>query len=574
MMKTLLDILLETDKISKEDFEKLRSEFKDSGMSEEGFLLSKLPEDDVFFAKSRYYGVPLADIDENLSIPNNVLSQIPEEIAKNYKFIPFAKKGSTLYIGMVNPQDIKASDAIKFILTSKNLSAQIFLITNTQFEKLFRQYSALGTKVKEALGEVLESDLAKTDEEPVMQGSEKKMVEEAPINKIISVIFKHAYEGGASDIHIEPMEEDTRVRFRIDGVLHASLRLPKDIHSSIVSKIKILSNLKIDETRIPQDGRFRTKINDNSVDFRVSTFPTTEGEKIVLRLLDLSMGTRTLEELGFFGYSYEVIERTLKKPFGMVLTTGPTGSGKSTTLQAIIGMLNDESVNIVSLEDPVEYYVDGVNQSQIRPEINYEFASGLRSILRQDPNVIMVGEIRDNETAALAVHAALTGHVVLSTIHTNNAIGVIPRLIDMKVEPFLLPSSLNLVIAQRLVKKLCNSCKVEVVPEGRAKEVLDENISQMPKFLQDELKKQELKIYQAPGCPKCANKGTKGRMVIFEVLEMTPELKNVILKRESDDKIEEEAKRQNMITMRQDGIIKALKAMVSLEEVLQSTIED
>jgi len=572
MPVTLTDILLSTGDISQEQAAAFKDETSKTGDNEEDILLKKLPEDVVFEAKSKFYGVPLKKLGEDYIVPNNVLALIPEEVSGNYKFIPIAKEGSLLQIGMVNPQDIKASDAIKFILTSKNLNAQIFLITNTQFENLFKHYSALGTEIKEALETLDEEEISKKDIEDIVEKKQESMEEEAPISKVVAVIFKHAYEGRASDIHIEPLEKETRVRFRIDGVLHSSLTLPKDTHSSIVSKIKILSNLKIDEMRVPQDGRFRTRIGGNPVDFRVSTFPTVEGEKVVLRLLDPNASAKPLNERGFIGYSYKAIERALKKPFGMILTTGPTGSGKSTTLQSLVGELNDDKVNIVSLEDPVEYYIDGINQSQVRPEIDYSFASGLRSILRQDPDIIMVGEIRDSETAALSVHAALTGHVVLSTLHTNDAVGVIPRLIDMEVEPFLLPSALNLVIAQRLVKRLCSDCKQAVTPEGRAKEILDENISQMPNFLQEELKKEELKIYQAKGCPKCGNKGTVGRTVIFEVLEMTPELKDIILSGDVEAKIGKEAERQNMITMRQDGILKALKGLVSLEDVLQSTI--
>jgi len=570
MQTTLTDILLSAGKISPKEASEIKEKILKTGENEEDLLLKKFPEDVVFDAKSKFYGVPLKKLRSDYVVPNNVLSLVPEEVAGNYKFIPLAKEGALLQIGMVNPQDIKASDAIKFILTSKNLNAQIFLITKTQFEKLFKHYSALGTEVKEALENLGGEDLANIED--VEDEKQEDMSEDAPISKVVSVIFKHAYEGRASDIHIEPMEKDTRVRFRIDGVLHASLTLPKDTHNSIVSKIKILASLKIDEMRVPQDGRFRTRISGNPVDFRVSTFPTIEGEKVVLRLLDPNASVKPLEERGFVGYSYKVIERALKKPFGMILTTGPTGSGKSTTLQSVVGVLNNEDVNIVSLEDPVEYYIDGINQSQVRPEINYSFASGLRSILRQDPDIIMVGEIRDSDTAALSVHAALTGHVVLSTLHTNNALGVIPRLIDMEVEPFLLPSALNLIIAQRLVKKLCNECKEEIKPEGRAREILEENIAQMPKFLQEELRKKDMKIYQAKGCPSCANKGTIGRTVIFEVLEMTPELKDIILKGEVKSKIGEEAKRQNMITMRQDGILKALNGLVLLEDVLQSTV--
>lgn len=574
MATTLIDILIMENKISSQEAETLKNDWRTSGKMEEDFLTGKVKEEDLFDAKSKYYGVPLKDLPDDYQISDAALLQIPEEVARNYKFIPLSKTGELLEVGMVHPQDIKASDAIKFILTSKNLNARIFLITNSLFERLFKQYSALTTEIEEALGEIKElDDVGAGDIEEIITSVKKEQfVEEAPINKIASAILKHAYESRASDIHIEPIEKNTRVRFRIDGSLHTQLSLPKSAIGPLVSKIKILSNLKIDETRIPQDGRFRVKISGKAIDFRVSTFPTAGEEKVVLRLLDPS-GMKTMEELGFAGYSYKIIENALTKPFGMILTSGPTGSGKSTTLRAMMHFLNDEKINIVSLEDPVEYYIDGVNQSQVRPEIGYTFASGLRSILRQDPNIIMVGEIRDAETAGLSVHAALTGHLVLSTIHTNDAKGVVPRLVDMQVEPFLLPASLNAVIAQRLIKKLCAFCKEAAIPEGRAKEILNENISEMPKFLQDEIaKKGEHKIFRAKGCPKCAHKGTLGRIVIFEALEMTPALKEIVIKGELGEKIDEEAKRQNMITMRQDGILKALQGIVSLEEVLQATV--
>ncbi|MEK7452611.1 MAG: GspE/PulE family protein [Patescibacteria group bacterium] len=569
MQKTLIDILIALGKVSENDAKLLRQNLTTSKMTEEDFLLTKFSEDIIFNAKSKFYGVPLKEIAEDYRITSWALSQIPEETAKTYKFIPLKKEGSLLELGMVHPQDMMASDAVKFILTSKNLNANIFLITNTQFDSLFKQYSAIGVKVQEAISEIQEDVVP---EIKINSDDGSKILAEAPINKIVNVIFKHAYEGGASDIHIEPIDDNTRIRFRVDGVLHASLYLPKETHSAIVSKIKILSNLKIDESRIPQDGRFRQIMYDHPVDFRVSTFPTTSGEKVVIRILDSYSGLKKIEDLGFVGYSYDKIMEALKRPFGMVLTTGPTGSGKSTTLQSMLGILNKEEVNVVSLEDPVEYYISGVNQSQVRPEIQYTFASGLRSILRQDPNVIMVGEIRDKETANLATHAALTGHIVLSTIHTNDALGVIPRLIDMGVESFLLPPALNLVIAQRLVKKLCVSCKTTYKPEGRAREILNEVILGMPKFLQDELNKNEVNICQAKGCPKCSGKGTKGRIVIFEVIEMTKELRDIIINGQFNAKIEEETKRQNMITMKQDGIIKVLKGIISLEDVVQATV--
>jgi len=345
--------------------------------------------------------------------------------------------------------------------------------------------------------------------------------------------------------------------------------LPVEIAPAIVSRIKILSNLQIDETRRPQDGRFTTKIGEKEVDLRVSVLPTARGEKAALRILDPTIGLRTLPELGIIGRNLEVLEKGIRKPFGMILMTGPTGSGKSTTIYGILQILNTDAVNIVSLEDPVEYYIDGVNQSQIRPELGYTFANGLRQILRQDPNIIVVGEMRDSETAGLAVQSALTGHLVLSTLHTNDAIGVIPRLIDMGVEPFLLPSALNVALAQRLVKRLCPDCKKGIEPSEKIKKVILDVVETMPERSRPKIKKEGFKIYKAQGCSKCNNKGTKGRIAVFEILEMTPQLEQIIISEPTESKILAESQRQGMTTMLQDGIIKVLEGIIGFEELIQ-----
>lgn len=568
---TLIDILLKDGKITHADADAFRNELRTKRITEEDSLLAKLPEDAVFEAKSKFYGVPLKVFDEDHTITHDVLSQIPEDAAKMYKFIAFDRVDEdTLEVGVVNPQDVKVLDALKFILTSKNMNAKISLITPRQFDFLFQQYSSLHGEVKEAL-QRLEEDITDID---VMAGQKtdiEELTADAPIARVVAVIFKHAFEGRASDIHIEPLDKTTRVRFRVDGILHSSLMLPKSIHSAIVSRIKILTNLKIDESRIPQDGRFRSRISGSIIDFRVSSFPTINGEKIVMRLLDPFAGVKSLEELGFGGAGFEMIKRAVEKPYGMILITGPTGSGKSTTLQSLLGTVNKEGINLVSLEDPVEYNIEGVNQSPVRPELGYTYASGLRSILRQDPDIVMVGEIRDQETAQLTVHAALTGHVVLTTLHTNNAIGVIPRLIDMGVESYLIPPSVVLMVAQRLVRKLCNDCKHQVEAQGRAIQIIEETIASMPKSAQERVKGGKYHIWEAPGCGKCMHKGTKGRIAIFEAMEMSRELKQIIIEGITEEKIINESLRQEMITMKQDGIIKVLEGSVSLEEVLQST---
>ena len=569
---TLIDILLKDGKISHADADAFRNELRIKRITEEDSLLAKLPEDIVFEAKSKFYGVPMKAFDEDHVITHDVLSQIPEDASKMYKFIAFDRiDDDTIEVGVVNPQDVRVLDALKFILTSKNMNAKISLITPRQFDFLFQQYSSLHGEVKEAL-QRLEEDITDIDAMVGQKIDIEELTADAPIARMVAVIFKHAFEGRASDIHIEPLDKNTRVRFRVDGILHSSLMLPKSIHNAIVSRIKILTNLKIDESRVPQDGRFRSRISGSIIDFRVSSFPTINGEKIVMRLLDPFAGVKSLEELGFNGAGFDMIKRAIEKPYGMILVTGPTGSGKSTTLQSLLGTVNKEGINLVSLEDPVEYNIEGVNQSPVRPELGYTYANGLRSILRQDPDIVMVGEIRDQETAQLTVHAALTGHVVLTTLHTNSAIGVIPRLIDMGVEPYLIPSSVVLMVAQRLVRKLCNDCKQPVEAQGRAKQIIEEIIASMTKREQERIHSSTYRVWQGAGCGKCMHKGTKGRVAIFEALEMSSEFKQIIIEGITEEKIIKESLRQEMITMKQDGIMKALEGLVSLEEVLQSTM--
>jgi type IV pilus assembly protein PilB len=391
---------------------------------------------------------------------------------------------------------------------------------------------------------------------------------------MVSVILRHAVEGKASDVHIEPVGDETRVRFRIDGILHTSLILPKNVHQSIVARIKVLSNLKIDETRIPQDGRFRMVIDGHDIDYRISTLPLVTNEKVVMRILDTSTNLTNLDHLGFEGKSLDAMKLNISKSHGMFLITGPTGSGKSTTLYALLGVLNEEAVNIVTLEDPVEYFMKGINQSQVNSEVGLTFAAGLRSILRQDPDVVMVGEIRDNETAELGVHAALTGHLVFSTLHTNDAFGAIPRLIDMNIEPFLIASSLNVVMAQRLVRRICSHCVQDTkIPEQLEAEVWDE-IGRVEKAAipPDSNLVKPLKFYRGQGCVRCENTGYKGRVSIAEVLTATPEVQQIIVsKGDILAALRQEFKKQGMFSMKQDGIFKAIRGITTIEEVWDAT---
>lgn len=512
------------------------------------------------------------------AVPSDVLRQFSEEAVAFYQFVPIEKKENILQVGMVNPDDLKSQQALNFIAQKNGFNLEIFIITPSDFKNILAQYRTLKKEVATALKE-LEHELA--SEEPSSAKADagdmvERVMAEAPITKIVAVMLRHAQEGRASDIHIEPAETEVRVRFRVDGILYTSLILPKNIQLAVVSRIKILSNLKIDETRVPQDGRFHSVIDNKKIDFRVSTFPTAFGEKVVLRLLDPTVGLLTFEQLGLAGHNLTALEEAIKKPFGMILLTGPTGSGKTTTLYAILNVLNESGVNIVSLEDPIEYNIEGISQSQTKPEIGYTFASGLRSILRQDPDIIMVGEIRDEETADLATHAALTGHIVLSTLHTNDAVGVTPRLIDMGVSPFLLPSALNLSIAQRLVRRLCQECKKEISPPPQIKEMIEKELEAVPEQTKKEYPnvfgaKKEIKVWEAKGCKFCSDKGTKGRIAIFEVMSMTPQLEAIIVSGPTESKLLEESKRQGMITMKQDGFLKVLEGSISVEEVLEAT---
>ena len=475
--------------------------------------------------------------------------------------IPLSLKGDILEVGMVFPENTQAQEAIKFLARQNKFTPKIFLITFSDFKKYMGKYQAPEKEMEKAL-EVLNKEIEKEGKQEMDSVEFGRLVEEAPIIKMVAVILRQAVEGNASDIHIEPTQEDLRVRFRLDGVLYPSLFLPIRVHSAIIARIKILSRLKIDETRVPQDGRFSTIINNKKIDFRVATFPTNLGEKVAIRVLNPEKGLRSLGDLGLKDRNFEVIKKGIEDNFGMILSTGPTGSGKTTTLYALLRILNKEGVNIVTLEDPIEYFIAGVNQSQVRPDINYTFAKGLRQILRQDPDIIMVGEIRDEETAALAIHASLTGHLVLSTLHTTTASGVIPRMIDMKVKPFLLPPTVNVCISQRLIRKLCPFCKEKKKLEGEQKRYVMEKLRTMPVK-----KKHEMYAYEPKGCKKCKNKGYIGRIGIFEVFKMTPEIANVISSNPRESEIFKQARLQGMMTIEEDGILKVLEGVTSLEEI-------
>lgn len=573
----LLNTLVEQNLLSADQVEKLAREAGVLNKTPEALMYERrlVDEKDVARIKSFLLKVPYQAVN-HANVSQDVLDLLPEETVVNYKVIPIGRDRNMLIVGMINPDDRRAQEALKFIAKQKKLSLGVYLITPEDFSKVQRRYSPYATDVKAAVlsMRVKPSDGAsgvkKVKLEQAIGASE-----EAPIIRIVSSTLKEAVASGASDIHVEPQKTRLRIRFRIDGSLKEVESLPPELHQPIISRIKILSNLKIDENRIPQDGRFRTEIFGRDIDFRISTFPTPAGEKVALRVLDPEIGLKTLPQLGLLGYSGSVVEKGMKEPYGMIIISGPTGSGKTTTLYALMQQLNTEDVNIVSLEDPVEYSIEGVNQSQVRPEIGYTFASGLRQILRQDPDVMMVGEIRDEETAELAVHAALTGHVVLATLHTNNATSVIPRLIDMNVDSFLLPSTLNLMVSQRLVTRMCQECKQHVTPSQDIQDIIAMEIHALSSQMQKSLSyTAPYTVWEAHGCKACKGTGRSGRVALFEVLTMTNELSRAISRETDELKIKDEARRQEMITLRQDGILKALEGLVMIEEVLRETSAD
>jgi type IV pilus assembly protein PilB len=531
-----------------------------------------LDEEDLVKAKAAFFNLPYIDL-RQAQVPPSVLSLIPSESVNFYNFVPFELAVRNLKVAITDPSNLSALEALEFLGQKQNLQVQLYLASETSIDVVIGKRQNLKKVVGEALKDIQTKETALLKPTEGKKEQKTPVIEEAPIIKIVEVILTNAIEANASDIHIEPSEKDVRVRYRIDGVLHTSLMLPKSVQPSIVTRIKILSNLKIDESRLPQDGRFHMEVGKKSVDLRVSILPLIYGEKIVMRILDKSTKAPTLDQLGVRGRALTWVNDNLKKNHGIFLITGPTGSGKSTTLYSILSILNTTSVNIITLEDPVEYFIEGVNQSQINPDIGLTFAAGLRSILRQDPNIVMVGEIRDKETAELAVQAALTGHLVFSTLHTNNAVGAIPRLIDMGMEPFLLVASINAVVAQRLVRKICLNCKKEAPLTKAAEEEIRKEIIGVPDDYFEGLDKKVFKIYKGDGCEKCGHTGYARRMGIFEVLPTTTEIQDLVLAKSTTHKIYEEAQKLGMISLKQDGMIKVLRGDTSLEEVIRVTTE-
>ncbi len=516
---------------------------------------------------AEYYQVPAFDLIEGFDIKSDVLSYVPEDSALHYHIVPLMLEDDVLVVGVNNPDDLQIREALNFISAKHNIPYKMVFLLMSDITKAQAFYSNLKGEVTDALVTLeteLDSEIAKNSAEGEDAGFEH-IKEDAPVTKIVATILRYAVDGKASDIHIEPNEKKVVVRFRVDGVLATSLELPKGVQMAVAARIKILTSMRLDERRKPQDGRFSATFDGRKIDFRVSILPTSHGEKVVMRILDNEKGVRTLEDVGVTGHLLESIKRMLSEPYGIILISGPTGSGKSTTLYAMLSALDKASKNVLSLEDPVEYDIAGVSQSQMRPEIGYTFAAGLRAALRQDPDIIMVGEIRDKETAQLAIQAALTGHLVLSTIHTNNAIGVIPRLIDMGVDPYLIAPTLKLAIAQRLARKVKTGTGKEKAVSKGMQFMMDDTFKTLPPKYSSRIPTGTTVVHpeSSPGCAT----GMRGRMAIMEVLEVNEEIQEMILKNASEEEIYNEARKHGFMTMKEDAIIKALEHKIPLEEM-------
>lgn len=536
---------------------------------EEALLTAGVAKEVVRDKLSAFYGIPPYTPAEEEVVPQEVLEYIPIEAAKNYQIVPLKLEEGTLLVGVNDPDDFRLREVLSFISTKHGIPYKFYFLLEEDLKKLLTAYDNIKGEVGEALTS-LESELDKeiaqnkSDAEETQKLTSEHLKEDAPVTKVVATILRYAVDGAASDIHIEPTGDKVRVRFRIDGALQTSLELPRNVQTAVVARIKILCSLRLDERRKPQDGRFSATFDGRKIDFRVSTFPTSHGEKVVMRILDNEKGIKSLEKTGIAQHHLDTIRRMIKEPYGIILISGPTGSGKTTTLYAMLAEIDRASKNVLSLEDPIEYNMDGVSQSQVRPEIGYTFANGLRTALRQDPDVILVGEIRDKETAQLAIQAALTGHLVLSTIHTNNAIGVIPRLIDMGVDPYLIAPTLKLAIAQRLSRKLCPPGKKVEVDESM-QTLFDKEFESLPAKYKPQVPKYE-NVYHPEPVPGCMT-GTKGRIAVMEVLEINQQIQDLILKGGSEAEIYDVARAEGFMSMKEDAIIKALQGQIPYEEV-------
>ncbi len=571
--------ILESAKIlTAQKFEKLVKEASEANKDLQNYLIEKkvITDSSLYEEASKFFDVPLIDF-KNQTIEKLALLNIPEPIAISHNIIAFEANDKEIKIASLDPEDL---EIFEFIKKKTNLKPIIYLTTPKNIKEGLKQYHrALKSELKYfAKGEIRKGRIISA------AGKEdlKKIAEDLPIVRIVNDLLEYAIFEEASDIHIEPEEKDVIIRYRIDGILKNIMTLPKNTQPGIIARIKIMANLKVDEHRLPQDGRFKISTEKYKVAFRTSIIPCFDGEKIVMRLLNEKAQVLSLEELGFHPKSYKIVKKNIKKPHGMILVTGPTGSGKTTTLYTILNILNTPKVNISTIEDPIEYRMVRVNQSQINPKVGFTFASGLRSLLRQDPDIIMVGEIRDEETAEIAVHAAMTGHLLLSTLHTNDAVTTLPRLTQMGIPSFLVASTTNIIISQRLVRKICPYCKESYKPDEKTIKMLQKQFNIENTFAK--LVKLEslpnthknldsISFYKGKGCSKCGNSGYKGRLGIYETLEVTDQISELILKNASIGELEKKAEEQGMLTIIEDGLIKAKDGITTIEEILRVTKE-
>lgn len=559
--QSVLDILVAEHALTQQQADDIKIQSASTERSVESILDAShlVTPDKMVEAKARLLGIPFISL-ENASFSPEALSFIPRPVAERFSLIPFYFDGETktLSIAMSNPLDL---DAQTFVAQRTGLSIKTFAASPTDISSaITRQYQQeLVGEVGQAIKETEEMHKTKTVDSKQIS----EIIHEAPIAKIVSTILDYAVNSRSSDVHIEPLEDRVRVRYRIDGILYDRLSLPKSVQDAVISRIKILAELKIDEHRAPQDGRFNFKVGDKEVDLRISVLPTVFGEKIVMRLLRKSGVVPSLSELGLSGTSLRKFESSILRPHGIILVCGPTGSGKTSTLYSVLSKLNTARVNILSLEDPVEYQIPGVNQVQINAAVGLTFASGLRAFLRQDPNIILVGEIRDKETADLALQAALTGHLIFSTLHTSDASGALPRMIDLGAEPFLLASTMNAMVGQRIVRKICPNCKESYAAPPQL-------VDEIKLVLGPLFKEQgEVKLYKGKGCSECGGNGYLGRIGIFEVLTVSEKVGTLILEHPDSTSIQKEAVAEGMITMKQDGYLKVLKGETTMEEVIR-----
>jgi len=537
----------------------------------EEYLLEKMPEETLFRLVADYFKVPFVDL-KGVQVRKDFLDLVPEPIATTHDIVPFDKGDKALKIATLDPEDLQT---IEFLRRKTGLEIQVHVTTPAALHEIIKQYKrslkAEFEDIAKSAGEEGESDQSKL----------RELAQDLPVVRIVESLLEHAVFEGASDIHIEPSEQDVTVRYRVDGILRSVMTLPRNSLSGIVARIKVLSNLKLDEHRLPQDGRMKISGPGYKYSVRVSTLPVMDGEKIVMRLLSETAQALSLEQLGFNDQHLDILKRNIMKPHGIIFVTGPTGSGKTTTLYSVLSLRNTPGVNISTIEDPVEYRMTGVNQSQVNPKIGFTFAVGLRTLLRQDPNIIMVGEIRDGETAEIATNAAMTGHLVFATLHTNDSVTSLPRLVDMGVPRFLVAFTCNIIVAQRLVRKVCKNCHTPYkISKQQLKELSDvydvphvTELLQRDGFLESGQTLDKVDFFHGSGCKQCNGEGYKGRMGIYEVLEVTKSIQDLINKNASNAEIYEVAEKEGMIPIVEDGFSKAIKGLTSLEEILRVTKE-